>query len=79
MILDAEFAARLDALNDEREHLLNTRERFPEHRTELTARLYVIGCELAELMPKSPTHRSASGSQINPLGLARSLSRTCAR
>jgi len=55
VILDAEFAARLDALNDEREHLLNTRERFPEHRTELTARLYVIGCELAELMPKSPT------------------------
>jgi len=39
----------LDSLNDERELLFKTRERFPEHRVELTARLYEIGLVLAEL------------------------------
>jgi hypothetical protein len=47
--LDAERAALLDSLNDERELLFKTRERFPEHRVELTARLYQIGLVLAEL------------------------------
>jgi len=51
IIDDAERAARLDALNDERDVLFSARERFPEHRTELTARLWEVGRGLAELMP----------------------------
>jgi phage terminase large subunit-like protein len=34
--------------------LFSTRERFPEHSAELTARLLEIGTELAELMAKFP-------------------------
>jgi len=52
--MDAERAALLDSLNDERDLLFKTRERFPEHRVELTARLYQIGLELADLEPKCP-------------------------
>jgi hypothetical protein len=51
---DDERAARLDELSDERDALFSAREQFPEHRAELTARLYEIGRELAELMPKFP-------------------------
>ena len=47
-------AALLDSLNDERDLLFKTRERFPEQSVELTARLYQIGLELAELMPTVP-------------------------
>jgi len=49
VIDDAERAALWDALNDERELLFKTRERLPEHRVEMTARLYQIGLALAEL------------------------------
>ena|SRR6516164_3065596 len=52
--LSAERQALLDSLLDERDLLFSTRERFPEHRVELTARLYQIGLELSELEPKSP-------------------------
>jgi hypothetical protein len=54
VIDDAERAALFDALNDERELLFSTRARFPEHSSEMTARLYEIGRELAELMPTFP-------------------------
>jgi hypothetical protein len=54
VIDDAERAECWDALNDERDRLFSTRERFPEHSAEKTARLMEIGTELAELMPKFP-------------------------
>jgi hypothetical protein len=50
----AERDARFDVLCDERDLLFSARERYPEHRAALTARLYQIGTELAELMPKFP-------------------------
>jgi hypothetical protein len=46
---DAKRAALWDALIDECELLFSTRERFPEHRAEMTARLLDIGRALAEL------------------------------
>lgn len=53
-LLDAERAALWDSLTDEREVLFLALKKFPEHRTELTARLYEIGCGLAELEPTFP-------------------------
>jgi len=52
--LSAKRQALLDSLRDERELLFKTRERFPEYRVEMTARLYEIGLALAELEPKCP-------------------------
>jgi hypothetical protein len=46
-------AVRYAALVRSRDFLLRARERFPERHTELTARLYVIGCELAEFQPRA--------------------------
>jgi hypothetical protein len=54
VIDEAERAALFDSLCDERELLFSTRERYPEHRAAVTARLMEIGRELAELMPKCP-------------------------
>jgi hypothetical protein len=54
VIDDAERAALYDSLCDERDVLFSARERFPEHRVELTARLWEVGRGLAELMPRLP-------------------------
>ena len=48
-----EQAVRFEELCGERELLFEARARFPERYTELTAKLYVIGCELAALQPRS--------------------------
>src|SRR5262245_55287782 len=51
---DDKQAARLAALNVARAFLFKVREIFPEHHVEITARLYEIGTELAELQPTFP-------------------------
>jgi hypothetical protein len=53
-------AARFEELCSEREFLFQARERFPERRIEITARLMQIGLELAELQPR-PLDGDTSG------------------